>query len=170
MLTDRIAAYIDPELRPGEIIEIAMVGFRPLSRSLALVAVFPFMLGGLAAATASGWPAWLGGALGGALGALVAAWLDQRQARLDHDGKGLSIGLVVTSERFFVLDLSTGIVGASVEGVALSAERTRIEWVDTEKMQGSGLKRAGVVVHLSDGTSERVIPARTEPFLQALSA
>jgi hypothetical protein len=168
MLADRLSAHVEPLLRPHETLEVAMAGFRPLSRSLALVAVFPFVLLGLASATAAGWPSWLGGGLGGGLGAAAAAFLDQRRARAEH-GKGMSIGLVVTSDRLFVLDLDTGIMSASVAGVHLETERSFIETIETERMQGSGLKRPGVVIGLRDGTVERVIPARTDPFLQALA-
>lgn len=170
MLTDRIRAHVEPLLGPDEEIEVAMAGFRPLSRSLALVAVFPLVFGGFAVATASGWPAWVGGGLGGGAGAAVAAWLDQRQARRDHAGKGLSLGLVVTTDRLFVLDLSTGPLMATVETTHLEVERSAIEGIATQKMQGSGLKRPGVVIELADGSVERVIPARTDQFLTALNA
>lgn len=146
-----------------------MAGFRPLSRTLALFAVFPVVLAGFAVATAAGWPSWVGGGLGGGAGAGLAVWLDQRQARSDHGGKPMSIGLVVTDQRLFVLDLRTGVLLADVEGIHLEVERDFIEHVETERMQGSGLKRMGVVVTLHDGTVERFIPARTDPFLAALT-
>jgi hypothetical protein len=167
MLTDRLIAFVEPLLRADETIAVAMAGFRPLSRSLALVAVFPAVLLGFAVSTAAGWPSWVGGGLGGGVGAGVAAWLDQRRARADH-GKGLSIGLVVTSQRLIVLDLETGLVSATVGGVHLDVERSDIETIETERMQGSGIKRLGAVIVLHDGTVERVIPARTDPFLEAL--
>ena len=81
----------------------------------------------------------------------------------------MSIGLVVTSERLFVLDLATGLVSATVAGVHLDVDRSFIEMIETERMQGSGIKRPGVVIALRDGTVERVIPARVDPFLQALA-
>lgn len=168
MLTDRLIAHVEPMLRVDETVEIAMAGFRPLSRSLALVAVFPAVLLGFAVSAAAGWPSWIGGGLGGGVGAGLAAWLDQRRARADH-GKGMSIGLVVTSRRLFVLDLETGLVNATVGGVHLDVERSDIETIETERMQGSGIKRLGAVIVLRDGTVERVIPARTDPFLRALA-
>lgn len=169
MLSARLREYVEPLLRPAETIEVAMAGFRPLSRSLAFFAVFPVVLAGFAVATAADLPAWVGGGLGGGLGAGLAVWLDQRQARVDHGGKPMSIGLVVTSDRLFVLDLRTGLFLADVAGVYLEVERAFIEHVETERMQGSGLKRLGVVLGLRDGSTERFIPARTDPFVTTLA-
>lgn len=146
-----------------------MAGFRPLSRTWGLVATFPLVLGGFAVSTAAGLPAWLGGGLGGATGAGLAMVLDQRQARIEH-GKGMSVGLVVTDERLFVLELATGLVAASVVGVDVVADRGEILSVETERMQGSGLKRPGVVLALRDGTEVAVIPAKTDQFLRALGS
>lgn len=169
MLAERLRAHVEPLLRSGEEILTAMAGFRPISRSFALVAIFPFVLGGFAVSTAAGWPAWVGGGLGGGLGAAAAAWLDQRRARNEHGGKTMSVGLVVTDRRLFILELQAGILRASVAGIDLEVERSFIESIETERMQGSGLKRLGVVIVLHDGTVERVIPARTDPFVLALS-
>lgn len=168
MLIERIRTQVEPMLRPGETVKVAMAGFRPLTRSAALAAIFPMVLGGLAVSTAAGWPAWVGGGIGGAGGAAVAAWLDQRRARAEHRGRGMSVGLVVTDRRLILLELETGLIGASVAGIGLEAERFEIERLETERMQGSGLKRPGVVVTLRDGTVLRVIPARTDEFLAAL--
>lgn len=168
MLAQRLNDHIEPLLRPGEVIEAAMAGFRPLSRSFALIAVFPAVFAGFAVSTAAGYPSWVGGGVGGGVGAGLAAWLDQRRARSEHGGKGMSVGLVVTSHRLFVLELDTGVMAASVAGVGLEAGRDEITGVETERMQGSGLKRLGVVIALSDGSTERVIPARSEVFLRAL--
>jgi hypothetical protein len=168
MLNQRIRAYAEPLLRSGEEIVVSMVGFRPLSRTLALYAVFPAVIGGFALATATGFPTWVGGGIGGGTGAGLAMWLDQRQARADHDGKGLSIGLVVTDQRLWILDLAAGLVAASVAGVHLESELSAIAEVETERMQGSGLKRLGAVIRLVDGSVERVIPAKAPPFLTAL--
>lgn len=169
MLADRIETHVTPMLRAGEHVLVAMAGFRPISRSFAFIAVFPFVLGGFAVSTAADWPAWVGGGIGGGAGAGVAMWLDQRRARAEHGGKSLSIGLVVTDTRLFVLDLATGPVFADVAGLHLEAERSSIETIETERMQGSGLKRLGVVISLRDGTVERLIPARTEQFMAALT-
>ena len=87
---------------------------------------------------------------------------------VDHDGKGLSIGLVVTDQRLWILDLAAGLVAASVAGVHLESELSAIAEVETERMQGSGLKRLGAVIRLVDGSVERVIPAKAPPFLTAL--
>ena len=147
---------------------MAMAGFRPLSRSAALLSVFPLVLGGLAAGTAAGIQAWIGGAIGGGIGAAMASWLDQRRARAEHDGKGLSIGLLVTDQRLLILDLATGLIAATVEDIHLEQELSDLTDIETERMQGSGLKRVGLVLGFRDGTIERVIPARTQPFLEAL--
>jgi len=169
MLNERLRSHIEPGLRSGESIDVAMAGFRPISKSAALVAVFVFVFGGFAVATAAGLPSWVGGAVGGGSGALAAALLDQRRARKEHQGKGMSVGLVVTTYRLFVLDLDTGLLSAHVAGVAVEAERSAIASVETERMQGSGLKRLGVVISLRDGTVTHVIPARTDPFVRSLS-
>ncbi len=169
MLNNRIRTYVESLLRSGEEIVVSMVGFRPLSRTLALYAVFPAVIGGFALATATGFPTWVGGAIGGGSGAGLAMWLDQRQARADHDGKSLSIGLVVTDQRLWILDLAAGLVAASVAGIHLEAELSAIAEVDAERMQGSGLKRPGAVIRLRDGSVERVIPAKALPFVAALS-
>lgn len=168
MLIDRLRASVEPLLVPGEGIRAAMAGFRPVSRSMALVAAFPLVFLGFAAGAAAGWPAWVGGALGAATGAGVAMWLDQRRARAEHGGKGMSIGLVVTTDRLFVLELDTGPISATVADVEKVAGKPGIE-IATEKMQGSGLKRLGVVLTFDDGEVLRVIPARTEHFLQAMA-
>lgn len=146
-----------------------MAGFRPISRSTALLALFPLVLLGFAVSTAAGWPAWVGGALGGGAGAGTAAWLDGRRARAEHQGKGMSVGLVVTDRRLFVLRLDVGVFVARVAGVDLEVDRSFITSVEIERMQGSGIKRSGAVVALRDGTVERVIPARTDPFVLALA-
>lgn len=146
-----------------------MAGFRPISRSLVFVVVFPVVLGSFAISTAAGWPSWVAGGVGGGVGAGLAMWLDQRRARAEHDGKGLAVGLVVTDQRLFVLDLDTGVAFATVAGVHLEADRSSIDSIETERMQGSGLKRLGVVMSLADGTVERLIPARTEQFVAALT-
>jgi hypothetical protein len=169
VLNRRIREFVTPLLDVGEEITAAMAGFRPLSRSLALFAVFPAVFAGFAVSSAAGWPAWVGGGLGGGTGAGLAMWLDQRQARADHDGKGLSVGLVVTDRRLFILDLATGPLAAQPTGVALTTSLDEIASVETVKMQGSGLKRAGAVLDLADGTEVAVIPARHEQFLQALN-
>lgn len=170
MLNQRIRDFAEPLLRPDEQIVVAMAGFRPLTRSAALLSVFPLVLGGLAAGTAAGIQAWIGGAIGGGLGAGMAAWLDQRRARAEHDGKGLSIGLVVTGQRLFILDLTARLIAVSVEDIHLEQELGDLTDIETERMQGSGMKRAGLVLRFGDGTVERVIPARTQPFLEALQA
>jgi hypothetical protein len=169
MLNDRIREHVEPLLRPGETIEQAMAGFRPLSRSLALVVIFPLVVAGFAVSAAAGVPAWVGAGVGGGLGAGLSMWLDQRRARAEHGGKGLSIGLVVTTQRLFVLDLKTGPVLASVAGVDLEAELSDLEHVETQRMQGSGLKRPGVVIRLRDRTVLQVIPARAQQFVAALA-
>ena len=170
MLNQRIRDFAEPLLRPDEQIVVAMAGFRPLTRSAALLSVFPLVLGGLAAGTAAGIQAWIGGAIGGGLGAGMAAWLDQRRARAEHDGKGLSIGLVVTGQRLFILDLTARLIAVSVEDIHLEQELGDLTDIETERMQGSGMKRVGLVLRFRDGTVERVIPARTQPFLEALEA
>ena len=147
-----------------------MAGFRPLTRSAVLPVVFPLSLGGLAAGTAADISAWIGGAVGAGLGAVIAAWLDQRRARAEHDGKSLSIGLVVTTQRLLILDLAAGLVAASVAGVHLDRELGEITAIEPEKMQGSGLKRIGAVITFRDRTVTRVIPAKTTSFVKALQA
>ncbi len=168
MLSQRIRAYIEPRLRPGEEIRVAMAGFRPLSRSAALLATFPLALGGFAVSAASGTPAWVGGTLGAGAGVGLAMWLDQRRARAEHEGRCLSIGLVVTGGRLFILDLSAGLAVASVDHLHLESELGDIAGIETETMQGSGFKRVGAVLRFRDGSVERVIPARTRSFLEAL--
>lgn len=170
MLNQRIRDFAEPLLRRDEQIVVAMAGFRPLTRSAALLSVFPLVLGGLAAGTAAGIQAWIGGAIGGGLGAGMAVWLDQRRARAEHDGKGLSIGLVVTGQRLFILDLTARLIAVSVEDIHLEQELGDLTDIETERMQGSGMKRVGLVLRFRDGTVERVIPARTQPFLEALQA
>jgi hypothetical protein len=170
MLVGRLKAYIEPFLRDGEDVVAAMAGFRPLSRSMALVALLPLVLGGFAVSTAANWPAWVGGALGGGVGAGVAMWLDQRRARTEHDGKGMSLGLVVTEQRLFILALDTGVFAATVAGIEHEVEVSEITSIETQRMQGSGLKRLGVVLGLPDGTRFAAIPARTERFLEAIGA
>ena len=145
-----------------------MAGFRPLTRSAVLLTVFPLFFGGLAAGTAAGISAWIGGAVGAGLGLGVAAWLDQRRARAEHDGKSLSIGLIVTTQRLLVLDIAAGLIAASVEGVHLEQELGDITAIEPEKMQGSGLRRIGAVLRFRDGTALRVIPAKTKLFVEAL--
>lgn len=168
MLNQRLRDHVEPLLRQSESVVAAMAGFRPLSSSAALFAVFPAVLGGFAVSSAAGLPAWVGGGLGGGIGGGLAMWLDQRRARAEHDGKGLSVGLVVTDKRLFVLDLGTGPISARVVGVELEMPLDQIRSVDEEKMQGSGLKRSGVVIGAADGTSFAVIPARLGPFLEAV--
>lgn len=170
MLTDRISAFVEPRLRSGEEIRLAMTGFRPLSRSAALLAIFPAVLAGFAVSAATGIPSWAGGLLGGGAGVALAIWLDQRRARAEHEGRPLSIGLVVTDRRLFILDLSTGVVAAAVQDVHLVSELDDIAAIETERMQGSALKRAGAVLRFRDGSVERVIPARTGAFLEALES
>jgi len=170
VLNQRIREFVEPQLRSGEQIAVAMAGFRPLTRSAALLTIFPLAFLGLASATAAGTSAWIGGALGVLVGAALAAWLDQRRARSEHGGKSLSIGLVVTSHRLLVLDLAAGFAAASVAGIHLDQELGDLTDIETERMQGSGLKRVGLVLGFRDGTVERVIPARTQPFLDALEA
>jgi len=168
MLNQRIKEFVAPLLEPGERISSAMVGFRPLTRSAALVAVFPAVFGGFAVGSAAGWPAWLAGGIGGGVGGGLAMWLDQRRARREHDGRGMSVGLAVTDRRLFVVEMDTGVLvarPATVEHVAPLAELGPVE---TEKMQGSGLKRLGVVLDLPGGTELRVIPARIETFMAAV--
>lgn len=170
MLKQRLWEFVEPRLRDDERIVVAMAGFRPLTRSAALMAIFAFVLAGFAASTASGMPAWVGGGLGGALGAGTAAWLDHRRARFEHDGKGLGVGLVVTDRRLFILELATGVFTASVSAIDVEQDLADIVEVETQKMQGSGLKRVGAVVRFADGTTERVIPARTDGFLECVRA
>lgn len=169
MLTEKLKAFVADRLEEGENIEAAMAGFRPLTRSAALLAIFPMVLAGFAVSAAAGWPAWVGGGLGGGTGAGLAMWLDQRRARTEHDGQSLSLGLVVTDRRLFILDLETGMVAADVAGIHREESRHDLSEVTTEKMQGSGFKRMGAVLHFRDGSVERVIPARTEQFLKALA-
>ncbi|MEE9299246.1 MAG: hypothetical protein V3V29_09455 [Acidimicrobiia bacterium] len=168
MLNQRIRDFAEPHLHSDEQIVVAMAGFRPLTRSAALLSVFPLVLGGLAAGPAAGINPWIGGAIGGGLGVGMTAWLDQRRARAEHDGKGLSIGLVVTGQRLFILNLAAGLIAASVEDIHLEQELGDLTDVETERMQGSGMKRVGLVLGFRDGTIERVIPARLQPFLDAL--
>jgi hypothetical protein len=168
MLRRRIYEFTEPLLRPGEQIALTMVGFRPISRSAALMAVFPAVLGGFAVSTAAGIPAWVGGGLGGGVGAGLMAWFDQRRSRAENDGRSLSIGLVVTDRRLLILDLATGVFGASVESLYLEQDLSDISEAETERMQGSGLKRIGAVIRFRDGSIERVIPAKSKPFFDAL--
>ncbi len=170
MLNQRIQEFTTPLLHADETITVAMAGFRPLSRSAMVLSVFPLFFGGLAAGTAAGISPWLGGAVAAGLGFGMAAWLDQRRARAEHDGKSLSIGLVVTNRRLLILDLVAGLVAASVAGVHLEQKLENIREVEPEKMQGSGLKRIGAVITFRDGSATRVIPAKTKPFLEALQA
>ncbi len=170
VLNRRIRDFVEPQLRDGEEITVAMAGFRPLTRSAALIAILPLAFLGLAAGTAAGISAWIGGALAVVAGAGLTAWLDQRRARSEHGGKGLSIGLVVTSHRLFVLDLKAGFVAASIAGIHIDRSLGDLTDIETERMQGSGLKRIGLVLRFRDGTVERVIPARTQPLLDALKA
>lgn len=168
MLSRRIEEFTEELLRPGEQVALAVVGFRPISRTAALMAVFPSVLGGFAVSTAAGLPAWFGGGLGGGVGAGLMAWFDQRRSRAENDGKCLSIGLVVTTRRLLIVDLATGVFGASVESLYLEQDLSDITDVETERMQGSGLKRIGAVIQFRDGTVERVIPAKSKPFFDAL--
>ena len=168
MLSRRIEEFTEQLLRPGEQIALSVIGFRPISRTAALMAVFPSVLGGFAISVAAGLPAWVGGGLGGGVGAGLMAWFDQRRSRAENDGKCLSIGLVVTNRRLLIVDLATGVFGASVESLYLEQDLSDITEVETERMQGSGLKRIGAVIQFRDGTVERVIPAKSKPFFDAL--
>lgn len=170
MLNKRIREFIEPLLQNGEEIVVAMVGFRPLTRTAALLAVFPAVFGGFAVSTAAGISPWIGGGVGGGVGAGLAAWLDQRRARAEHDGKGLNIGLAVTNRRLLILDLAAGLISASVESLHLERELGDIADVETERMQGSGLKKIGAVIRFRDGTIERVIPAKSKPFMEAIAS
>ena len=169
MLSRRIDDFAEELLRPGEEIVLTLVGFRPISRSAALMAVFPSVLGGFAVSTAAGLPAWVGGGLGGGVGAGLMAWFDQRRSRAENEGKCLSVGLVVTDRRLLIFDLATGVFGASVESLYLERDLGDITEVETDRMQGSGLKRIGAVIHFRDGTVERIIPAKSKPFFEALN-
>jgi hypothetical protein len=168
MLNRKITEYVTPLLEAGEEIVVAMAGFRPITRSAAFVAVFPAVIAGFAVSSATGLPAWVGGGIGGGFGGGLAMWLDQRRAKAEHDGKGLSVGVVVSDRRFFLLELATGLVGAVPTATERVARREEIVSVRSERMQGSGLKRPGVVVALSDGTELVFIPARHGQLLEAL--
>lgn len=168
MLNDRIRAHVESELRSGESITVTMVGFRPLSRSWALVAIFVSVFAGFAISTAADIPSWIGGGVGGGVGAAAMMLLDQRRARAEHEGKGMSVGLAVTTQRLFLLELDTGIFSASISGPGLVVDRSDIVSLETERMQGSGLKRPGVLIEMRGGRHERVIPARIQPFRRAL--
>lgn len=168
MLTQRIRSAVESMLRPGESVVEAMVGFRPLSRSSALLMVFVTVFLGFAVSSAADIPAWIGGGVGGGVGAGLAMLLDQARARREHGGKGMSVGLVVTTQRFFILELAMGAISATVAGVDSEAELTDIRRVEIERMQGSGLKRPGVVLTFSDGSESSLIPARTKRLIAAL--
>lgn len=168
MINRRMAEFVEPFLATGEVVGAAMHGFRPLSRSLAFVAAFPAVLGGFAAASAAGWPAWVGGGVGGGIGAGLAMALDQRRARAEHAGKGLAVGLVATDRRFMVLEMRTGLVVAEPVAVEMDRPLVTVASVATERMQGSGLKRTGLVMQFDDGAETRFIPARLHPMLEAL--
>jgi hypothetical protein len=168
VINRKMTEFVEPLLGAGETVQVAMHGFRPLSRSMAFLAAFPAVFGGFAIGSAAGWPAWVGGGIGGGVGAGLAMALDQRRARAEHDGRGLAVGLVATERRFMVLEMRTGLVAAEPVGVELEQPLDSIASVGTEKMQGSGLKRAGLVMTFDDGAEVRLIPARVNPMLEAL--
>jgi hypothetical protein len=147
MLNRRITEFAAAALDPGEALMTAMVGFRPISRSFVFFAVFPAVLGGFALSSAAGW-----------------------QARLDHDGRGLSIGLAVTDRRLLVIEMRTGLIMAGPVAIERSIGRDEIVGIETATMQGSGLKRPGAAIRLVGGEEVRVLPARIGPFLEALEA
>jgi hypothetical protein len=62
------------------------------------------------------------------------------------------------------------LVAASVAGVYRETALSEIAGVETERMQGSGLKRLGAAIQMTDGSVERVIPAKAQPFIDALPA